>query len=95
MRFAVELADPDFGWAYVIAGWTITGAVVAAYATRLARRVRRAERSLPPDFNGRRPRSRSANRPFHDALAGLIACLRATDGAAEADKLQALAHRLG
>jgi hypothetical protein len=49
VRFAVELADPDYGWAYVIAGWTITGAVVAAYATRLALRIRRAERTLPPE----------------------------------------------
>jgi hypothetical protein len=48
MRFAVELADPDFGWAYVIAGWTITGAVIAGYAARLALRIRRAERTLPP-----------------------------------------------
>jgi hypothetical protein len=49
VRFAAQLADPDFGWAYVIAGWTITGAVVAAYATRAALRIRRAERSLPPE----------------------------------------------
>jgi len=49
VRFAIELADPDYGWAYVITGWTITGAVVAAYATRLALRIRRAERTLPPE----------------------------------------------
>ena len=49
MRFAVELADPDYGWAYVIAGWTIVGAVVAGYAARVALRIRRAERTLPPE----------------------------------------------
>ena len=49
MRLAAQLADPDFGWAYVIAGWTITGAVVAGYTTRLALRIRRAERTLPPE----------------------------------------------
>jgi hypothetical protein len=49
MRLAVELADPDYGWAYVIAAWTVTGAVLAAYATRIALRIRRAERSLPPE----------------------------------------------
>ena len=49
VRFAVELADPDYGWAYVIAGWTIVGAVVAGYATCVALRIRRAERTLPPE----------------------------------------------
>jgi len=49
MRFAVQLADPDYGWAYVIFGWTLTGAVLAAYFGRLVVRIRRAERSLPPE----------------------------------------------
>lgn len=49
MRLAVELADQNYGWAYVVAGWTICGAVVAGYAARLALRIRRAERSLPPE----------------------------------------------
>jgi hypothetical protein len=49
MRLAVQLADPDYGWAYVIVGWTLTGAVLAAYFGRLVLRIRRAERSLPPE----------------------------------------------
>ena len=49
MRLAVELADPNYGWAYVIAGWTICAVVVGGYATRVALRIRRAERSLPPE----------------------------------------------
>jgi hypothetical protein len=49
VRLAVELSDPDYGWAYVVAAWTITGAVLAAYFGRLVVRIRRAERSLPPE----------------------------------------------
>lgn len=49
MRLAVQLADPDYGWAYVVVGWTLTGAVLAAYLGRLVVRIRRAERSLPPE----------------------------------------------
>lgn len=49
MRFAAQLADPNYGWAYVIVGWTLTGAVLAAYFGRLVMRIRRAERTLPPE----------------------------------------------
>jgi hypothetical protein len=49
MRLAVQLADSDYGWAYVIVGWTLTGAVLAAYFGRLVVRIRRAERTLPPE----------------------------------------------
>jgi hypothetical protein len=49
MRLAAQLADPDYGWAYVIVGWTLTGAVLAAYFGRLVMRIRRAERTLPPE----------------------------------------------
>ena len=49
MRLAAQLADADYGWAYVIAGWTLTGAVLAAYFARLTLRIRRAERTLPPE----------------------------------------------
>ena len=49
MRVAAQLADPDYSWAYVIAGWTLTGGVLAAYFGRLAVRIRRAERTLPPE----------------------------------------------
>ena len=34
---------------YVIGGWALTGAVLAAYAVRLRQRTRRAERTLPPE----------------------------------------------
>ncbi len=49
MSLAVHLADADYGWAYVIVGWTLTGAVLAAYFSRLVLRIRRAERTLPPE----------------------------------------------
>jgi hypothetical protein len=32
---------------YVIGGWALTGAVLAAYWVRLVRRIRRAERLIP------------------------------------------------
>jgi hypothetical protein len=49
MMLAVHLADADYGWAYVVVGWTLTAVVLAAYFARLVVRVRRAERSLPPE----------------------------------------------
>lgn len=54
MNLAVHLADADYGWAYVIVGWTLTGAVLAAYFARLVVRIRRAERTLPPENPGER-----------------------------------------
>lgn len=51
-------------------------------------------RALPPDFAGKLPRERSANRPFHDALQGLCACLRAEGEHREADRLAKLQERL-
>jgi hypothetical protein len=49
MSFAAQLADADYGWAYVIVGWTLTFAVLAVYFSRLVLRIRRAERTLPPE----------------------------------------------
>jgi hypothetical protein len=49
MTLAVHLADADYGWAYVVVGWSLTGAVIAGYFARVAVRTRRAERSLPPE----------------------------------------------
>ena len=46
---AASLADPDYAWAYVVAGWSLTGVVLAAYLSRLVLRIRRAERTLPPE----------------------------------------------
>ena len=47
MRFAAQLADADYGWAYVIVGWTLTGAVLAAYFARLAVRIRACGADAP------------------------------------------------
>ena len=35
------------------------------------------ERALPRDFAGRLPRDRPANRPFYEAIDGLVECLEA------------------
>ena len=96
LRFALEACHDNL-WVHVALGDL---ALKASRDPRLARghygyAVELVQRSLPPDFNGRLPRARTANRPLHDALAGLIACLRATDDPGEADKLQAFADRLG
>ncbi len=58
------------------------------YAVDLAREAFR------PDFRGRLPADRAANRPFYDALEGLIRCLRALGETSEAENLRALADRL-
>ncbi|MGZ4688755.1 MAG: hypothetical protein ACXVKA_11430 [Acidimicrobiia bacterium] len=49
MMLAVQLADASYGWVYVIVGWTLTAVVLAAYFSRLVVRIRRAERTLPPE----------------------------------------------
>jgi len=51
-------------------------------------------RAIPPDFAGKIPREIPANRPFYDALQGLIACLRAVGDAREADRLQKMQDSL-
>lgn len=53
-----------------------------------------AHRALPSNFLGRLPRDLPDNRPFFDALQGLIACLRAVGQSREADDLQRLLERL-
>jgi hypothetical protein len=49
MTLAVHLADADYGWVYVVVGWSLTGVVLAAYFGRMVLRIRRAEKSLPPE----------------------------------------------
>jgi hypothetical protein len=49
MVLAAHLADADYGWAYVIVAWALTAVVLAAYYARLVVRIRRAERTLPPE----------------------------------------------
>jgi hypothetical protein len=58
------------------------------YAVELVRK------SLREDFRGRLPTDRRANRPFYDALDGLIQSLRALGKASDADALKALKDRL-
>ena len=56
--------------------------------------VELVQRSLPSDFHGRLPAERPPNRPFFEAVAGLIACLEALDQPSEIAALRALADRL-
>jgi hypothetical protein len=58
------------------------------YAFELARKA------LPPDFAGKLPRDRQANRPFYDAIDGLITCHEALGAAQDAAGLRVLARTL-
>lgn len=53
-----------------------------------------AQRALPPGFNGRLPRHREANRPFYDAIDGLIACYEALNRPRDVGSLRDLAAAL-
>jgi hypothetical protein len=59
------------------------------YAVELVRK------SLPPGFTGKILRDRPANRPYYDAVGGLIECLRALGRGPEADSLASLGERPG
>lgn len=56
--------------------------------------VELVQRSLPGDFHGRLPAERPPNRPFFEAVAGLIECLEALNQQAEIAGLRALSDRL-
>lgn len=58
------------------------------YAVELVRKA------IPEPFAGKLPRDREANRPFFDAVDGLVACLRALGRGREADALAELGRRL-
>jgi len=53
-----------------------------------------AQRAIAPGFTGRLPRQRGSNRPFHDAIDGLIRCYEALRQPGEAAELRTLAARL-
>ena len=53
-----------------------------------------AQRALPPQFGGRLPRDRDANRPFYEAIEGLATCYEALGSPQEAAPLLALRDRL-
>jgi len=53
-----------------------------------------AQRALPPGFSGRLPPQRLANRPFYDAIDGLVSCYDALGKPAEAAGLRDLGRRL-
>jgi hypothetical protein len=58
------------------------------YAVDLARRT------IPPSFSGRLPPDRPSNRPFYEALDGLIQCLEALGRREDCRGLRALRDRL-
>ncbi len=57
--------------------------------------VELAERAIPPQFGGRLPPERAANRPFYEALDGLIGTLEALGKGDRAARLRSWRERLG
>jgi hypothetical protein len=57
--------------------------------------VELAERAVPPGFSGQLPRGNPNNRPFYEALEGLIQCFEALGRRQECVRLRALRDRLG
>jgi tetratricopeptide (TPR) repeat protein len=55
--------------------------------------VELVKRSISETFTGRLPRDRDMNRPFFEAVDGLVACLRALGRPGDADGLAAAALR--
>jgi len=53
-----------------------------------------AHRALPPGFSGRLPRDRPNNRPFYEAIDGLVRCLEALGRHADCASLRAVRDRL-
>jgi len=53
-----------------------------------------AQRAIPPDFTGRLPRDRPANRPFFDAIDGLATCYESLGKPGESEPLRFLSARL-
>jgi hypothetical protein len=56
--------------------------------------VELVERALPPGFSGRLPRDRPNNRPFYDALEGLVECLQSLGRLGEITSLRVQFDRL-
>jgi hypothetical protein len=52
------------------------------------------ERALPRGFTGRLPRDRPSNRPFYEAIDGLVRCLEALGRHGDCVSLRALRDRL-
>jgi hypothetical protein len=95
LRFALEGCGDNL-WVHVALGRI---ALEAMRDPRLARghfgyAVELVERALPRGFSGTLPSDRPANRPFYDALNGLLACCEALGLAAEAAELRRLGDAL-
>lgn len=94
LRYALQGCGDNL-WVHVALGWValedFRDPTLArghfGYGFELGRRA------IPADFSGRLPLQRPSNRPFYDAIDGLIACYTALDQADKAAELRALADR--
>lgn len=95
LRYALQGCGDNL-WVHVALGWIaledFNDPTLArghfGYAFELG------QRALPPGFNGRLPQHREANRPFYDAIDGLIACYEALNRPREVESLRDLAMTL-
>jgi hypothetical protein len=95
LRFALEGCGDNL-WIHVALGRI---ALEAMHDPKLARghfgyAVELVERALPRGFTGLLPTDRPANRPFYDALNGLIACCEALGRTAEVAELRRMGDAL-
>ncbi len=95
LRFALSACQYNL-WVHVALGQI---ALVESRDPALARghfgyAFELAERALPRSFSGRLPRERPNNRPFYEALDGLIECLEALGRQGDSAGLRALRDRL-
>jgi hypothetical protein len=96
LRYALS-AYHDNIWIHVALGQI---ALVESHDPALARghfgyAFELAHRALPQGFKGRLARDRANNRPFYEAIDGLIQSLEALGRRADVESLNALASRLG
>ncbi len=95
LRFALSACQYNL-WVHVALGQI---ALVESRDPALARghfgyAFELAERALPRGFSGRLSRERPNNRPFYEALDGLIDCLEALGRQGDSARLRALRDRL-
>jgi hypothetical protein len=95
LRFALSACHENL-WAHVALGRI---ALQEFHDPGLARghfgyAVELCQRALPRGFSGRLPRDRPNNRPFYDALEGLIECLQAMGRQGEIASLRVELDRL-
>lgn len=96
LRYALEGCGDNL-WVHVALGriaWEEQSREPSLARGHFGYAVELVQRAVPPGFTGTIPTDRPANRPFYDALNGLIACCEALAQAGEAAELRRLGDAL-